>query len=501
MDGVTPVGSALSPKLPEDWLEAGVLAVAVVVSLIAGWRAAGAGYALPSVFVALIAFYVVGNVAIPIAVALIAVALVVRRARGGAAPGDQRALAIEVVVVTAALGVYTAGRYLVEPGGSVALDNTSHLISFEKSLHSYFEADFQQFVLRWEAAARFANWVYSFAFLAITGAILLWLWSTDAPNYRLLRNSLGVSALLAVPTLALFPVAPPRLAADSGLIDSIALFGRDHAFANEYAAMPSLHVGWMALAGVVLGRSVGGKLGLAIALILGPLMLLDVVATGNHFWIDGVIGSAYALGAAAALIMLENGSMRRLGDRMWRVGEVLGDAGALAWTTLATNSKALFSFVSLGGLLTYMIVAQHVTPGFTDYWGYLTAQVFVFLFLLVAAEIVFADQGGVSWLTHILAVSCCFADVLGTDGNLYARIDEYDKLTHFAGVAAITAGLYDCFGRARAARHDRPDRLRIASGSPWPPASPIGVGWEVVRDHRRPLVPDRPRWWPLGHRE
>jgi uncharacterized membrane protein YjdF len=125
-----------------------------------------------------------------------------------------------------------------------------------------------------------------------------------------------------------------------------------------------------------------------------------------------------------------------------------------------------------------MIVAQYLTPGFTDYWGYLTAQVFVFLFLVVAAEIVFANEGGVSWLTHILAVSCAFADVLGTDGNLYARIDEYDKLTHFAGVAAITAGLYDCSAAlARRGTIDRSatDRLWFAMAA----GIAVGVGWEV----------------------
>jgi hypothetical protein len=43
----------------------------------------------------------------------------------------------------------------------------------------------------------------------------------------------------------------------------------------------------------------------------------------------------------------------------------------------------------------------------------------------------------------VIAVVCTYADVLGTDGNLYAGIDEYDKFTHFAGVAAMTAGIYD----------------------------------------------------------
>jgi uncharacterized membrane protein YjdF len=391
-------------------------------------------------------------------------------------PGHE--FGVQVLVVWAGLALYTLGRYVVEPNAGTAFANTDELIALERGLHTYFEAEFQQFLLRWDVVIKVTNWIYSFAFLAVTGAILLWLWAVDPPNYRLFRNALGISALLAIPTLALYPVAPPRLVAESGLIDSIAVFGREHAFANEYAAVPSLHVGWMALAGFVLGRSIGGRAGWLVGLSLGPLMLLDVVGTGNHFWVDGLIGVVYCLGAALFLMWLANGVFGRAWDYAWEMGAMLGQVGATTWVTLTENAKARFSFVALGILLTYLIVAQYATPGFTDFWGYLTAQVLLFLVLLVAAEVVFDDVGGLSWVTHLLAVSCAFADVLGTDGNLYARIDEYDKVTHFAGVAAITAGLYDCM-RAMVRKgwltRNATDRLflSIAVGIA------VGVAWEA----------------------
>ena len=252
--------SAVSLKAPDGWSELGILAVAFAVSFLVGKRVIGLGYALSSVFVALLAFAVVGNVAIPVAIALVAIALRIReRWRGPLPSRPDREFPIQVLVVWAGLALYTLGRYAAQPDARVAFRNTDRIMEFESAIHSYFEAEFQQFLLQYDTVVSFTNWVYSFAFLAITGAILFWLWAVDTPNYRLLRNSLGISALLAVPTLALFPVAPPRLVADSGLIDSIAVFGREHAFANEYAAVPSLHVGWMALCGFVLGRSIGGK--------------------------------------------------------------------------------------------------------------------------------------------------------------------------------------------------------------------------------------------------
>ena len=478
--------SALTLHAPSDWLEAALLLLAIVVGVVAGWRALGPGYALPAALVAGVAFAVVGNIAIPVAIALVALGLLWQaKWHHSLPPRPPHEFSVQVVVVWAGLALYTFGRYAVETDADAAFRNTDHLIAFERSIHTYFEADLQSFLMRWDPVIRFTNWIYSFAFLAVTGAILLWLWATDPPNYRLFRNALGISAVIAIPMIALYPVAPPRLVPESGVIDSIAAYGREHAFANEYAAMPSLHVGWMALAGFVLGRSIGGRAGWLIALGLGPLMLLDVVATGNHFWIDGFVGAVISLGAAAFLIMLADGAFGRVRRRAWEGGAALGQIGAMAWLTLTENARARFSFVALGGLLAYMIIAQYLTPGFTDYWGYLTAQVLVFVVLLVAAEIVFDDVGGLSWLTHILAVSCAFADVLGTDGNLYARIDEYDKLTHFAGVAAITAGLYDCM---RAMVHkgwisrNATDRLflSIAVGIA------VGIAWEVYE-----LIGDR----------
>lgn len=233
----------------------------------------------------------------------------------------------------------------------------------------------------------------------------------------------------------------------------------------------------MAIAGFALGRSIGGRLGFLIALSFGPLMLVNVVATGNHFWVDGAVGSAFALGAAALLLWHERLGMAGLAVRARAMAASVVAAGQLTWATLGENRRALFSFLSLGALLAYLIVAQAVTPGFTDFWGYLVVQVGLFVVLLVGCEVFFAKEGGLSWITHTIAVACAYADVLGTDGNLYAAIDEYDKLTHFFGVAAIAAGLYDILRalyRRGTVRWQPNDRLMLSVAI----AVAIGIAWE-----------------------
>ena len=52
-------------------------------------------------------------------------------------------------------------------------------------------------------------------------------------------------------------MAPPRLVPEAGIIDSFAARGREQIFVNQYAAIPSLHVGWLAACGVLVALSVG----------------------------------------------------------------------------------------------------------------------------------------------------------------------------------------------------------------------------------------------------
>ncbi|MGH2549059.1 MAG: phosphatase PAP2 family protein, partial [Thermomicrobiales bacterium] len=121
--------------------------------------------------------------------------------------------------------------------------------------------------------------------------VFLWM-SFNAPAvYRTMRNALGVATFTALLFFAFVPLAPPRLTEASGMVDSYARVGLVHGFVNQYAAMPSLHVGWMALAGWGLARAIGGWKGRVIGIVPPAVMMVTVVVTGNHYWLDGIVGS------------------------------------------------------------------------------------------------------------------------------------------------------------------------------------------------------------------
>jgi uncharacterized membrane protein YjdF len=464
---------------PATGLNGGAAIAAALVVLIIGGRTVGAAFAALCAALAIAAFLIIGSPAIAVAMAMVLAGVGAldwlsktdfRRSAGS--------FARECALIGGGLAVYTALR-LIESDPEPALANATRVIAFERSLGLYIEPGLQEWVLRSELLTRALNWVYSFSFLAITAAALLWLWFVDERNYRLLRNMLGVSALLAIITIAAFPAAPPRLVDGSGMIDTVVLFGRQHSFANEYAAVPSLHVGWMAAVGYALAASLGGRRGYLVGFLPPTLMTLTVIATGNHLWIDGAIGIAYALGAAIILSRPSPASdLRRSLDAAKRWTQRLAISAGRPVASVTTNSRARFALLALGGLLTYLVAEQILDPGFTDFWGYLVGQVAVILVLLVVLEVLFEREGGLSWLTHVVAVACCYADVLGTDGNLYAAINEYDKITHFAGVAAVTAAAYDCLR----ALNTRARASQSPTGRLWLSVMlgvAIGVGWEI----------------------
>jgi hypothetical protein len=99
---------------------------------------------------------------------------------------------------------------------------------------------------------------------------------------------------------ATYPVAPPRLV-PLGLIDTVTDYSHAYrvlqpaAFVNQYAAMPSLHVGWDLLIGIALFTYSTHLVIRAIGVLLPALMAFSVLATANHFLLDAVVGVSLVL--------------------------------------------------------------------------------------------------------------------------------------------------------------------------------------------------------------
>ena len=70
--------------------------------------------------------------------------------------------------------------------------------------------------------------------------------------------------------------------------------------ANQYAAMPSLHIAWAVLVAITVVR-VSRSRWRWLAILHPVITIFVVVATGNHYWLDGLVGLAL-LGLSAIIV-------------------------------------------------------------------------------------------------------------------------------------------------------------------------------------------------------
>jgi membrane-associated phospholipid phosphatase len=164
------------------------------------------------------------------------------------------------------------------------------------------------------AVMTFMNWVYIWGHWPVITAVLLWLFLRHPPGYREVRNTMLLSGGIGLVVFVLYPVAPPRLA-ELGLVDTVTEYSTAYrvlqppAFVNQYAAMPSLHVGWDLLMGIAMVTWSSHVAVRIIGVVLPTLMAISVVLTANHYLIDAVAGVALVL---ACLWVVRSRALRRV---------------------------------------------------------------------------------------------------------------------------------------------------------------------------------------------
>lgn len=141
------------------------------------------------------------------------------------------------------------------------------------------------------------------------------LWVRDRLAFLRFTKRLVTLALAGVATYVAFPAAPPWMAAEMGLLDEVhrttaegwrvlgvgtaGLFSKGQTSANMVAAVPSLHSAFTALVAMFLWGRVGRRWRPLLALY--PLAMgFTLIATGEHYFFDVLLGWLYAGGVMAA---------------------------------------------------------------------------------------------------------------------------------------------------------------------------------------------------------
>jgi membrane-associated phospholipid phosphatase len=215
----------------------------------------------------------------------------------------------QVLIVVAGIVVYFRVRGLTEASAELARTHAHYLVDLERGLHLDIESALQRPLQSSPALETAANWIYIWGHWPVLIATLAWLLWRHRPQFLRLRDAMLVSGALGMVVFVSYPMAPPRLAGQ-GYVDTVTRSSRSYrylqppAFVNQYAAMPSLHVGWDLLAGVAIFTATTYVALRVVACVMPVLMAWAVIATGNHYLLDVVAGIALvAVGYGVSLLL------------------------------------------------------------------------------------------------------------------------------------------------------------------------------------------------------
>jgi membrane-associated phospholipid phosphatase len=162
--------------------------------------------------------------------------------------------------------------------------------------------------MRWWDYGSYAIYVTHFVATPLIAAVL---WTFAHDKFARYASMVCVLAVTGFATYVLYPAVPPWLATQDGNIGPTtrtvgmvwrhipvahfsSLFENGQHYANNVAAIPSLHAAYALLASLILWRLV--PVWARVLLALYPVcMAFALVYTGEHYVVDCVLGWVYAL--------------------------------------------------------------------------------------------------------------------------------------------------------------------------------------------------------------
>jgi hypothetical protein len=202
------------------------------------------------------------------------------------------------------IALYALWQYagsLSGAGNYAAVGRGQRIWNTERSLHLLSERTVQGWILPHPLIVQAANLYYDTMHFTVMICFLIWLFVRHRDAYPRWRTTLALATVSCL-LVQLIPVAPPRMVPSTGMVDTALKYGQSVYGSvggfdpDQVSAMPSVHVCWavfVAICAVTVSRSRWRYLSVAHAVTT----VLVVVATGNHYWSDGIIAISLLLAA------------------------------------------------------------------------------------------------------------------------------------------------------------------------------------------------------------
>ena len=220
---------------------------------------------------------------------------------------ETKRVAREALILGALWIIYTLGRAAAARRIGPAFSNAHDIWRFERWLHIPSEARLQHWALGWTTGIHAADLYYKYVHLTDFVLISAWLLIWRPEHFKWFRRCIVFMTFFELVGHFVYPLAPPRMNGCTapnipcphgfGIVDTAQLFGnavygndyKNHGVFNQYAAMPSMHVAWSWFFAITVIAIAKSKWRFLIVLH-AVAMTYTVVVTGNHYWIDGIVG-------------------------------------------------------------------------------------------------------------------------------------------------------------------------------------------------------------------
>jgi hypothetical protein len=217
-------------------------------------------------------------------------------------PRGRADLAVQALLFLGGLFGYELVRGLVAGSGPIAYENARRVIDLERALHVFAEPAIERFAQRHaEPLMDAAAWIYLNAHFLVTAGVLAYIYARHRDEFDRTRDTLLLAMAIALVGYALYPTAPPRLLPGFGFSDPVrrltglaAGHGTAGLLVNPYAAIPSMHVCFALVLGRAMGRVTRRSLVRRLWLAYPLVIVLTVVVTGNHLFLDVMLGGLTA---------------------------------------------------------------------------------------------------------------------------------------------------------------------------------------------------------------
>ncbi|WP_424214059.1 phosphatase PAP2 family protein [Streptomyces sp. BI20] len=207
-------------------------------------------------------------------------------------------LRFELALIGLSYWIYSMIRNAVPEQKAIALRNADWIWGVERDLGIAVERTINHAVnsVTWLVVGM--NYYYATLHFIVTIGVLVWIYRFHPGRYAATRMVLFATTGVALLGYWLYPLAPPRLMNGVDFVDTVLVHktwgsmasGDLKHMSNQYAAMPSMHIGWSLWCGLTIFAVATVPWARVLGLLYPTATLVVIVATANHFWLDAVGG-------------------------------------------------------------------------------------------------------------------------------------------------------------------------------------------------------------------